>query len=105
MRREKSMKAKQYFEKYGELIMDNHKNGSIHYIKKLLADMSVEARTLCEKRNAQCDSAAVATFKEMNQRWNTLCSMFEKRYGSSPIKRNGFMEYWKKAMPELTRMV
>ena len=41
-------------------------------------------------RQIKRNDAVVSVFKEMNERYNALCRLLAKEYGSSPIKENGF---------------
>ena len=99
------MKAKEYFEKYDELIIKDHIAGSIESAKKLLIELSVESKNICEARHVKRDAAVVSVLKETNQKWNAICSLYEKKYGVSPLNRNAFIEYWKHVMPELSTML
>lgn len=99
------MKAKEYFEKYDELIIKDQIAGSIESAEKLLIELSVEAKNICEVRHVKRDAAVVSVLKETNQKWNAICSLYEKKYGVSPLNRNAFIEYWKHVMPELSTVL
>lgn len=45
--------------------------------------------------------AVIAVLKELNQKWNAICCMYEKKYGVSPLNYDAFRCYWMTAMPEL----
>ena len=68
------MKAKEYFEKYDELIIKDQIAGSIESAKKLLIELSDEAKNICEARHVKRD-AVVSVLKEINQKWNAICSL------------------------------
>lgn len=87
------MKARDYFEKYDTLIMEEQKNGEIGTTKKLLLEMSDEVTAVCKQRKAVKDEAVIAVLKEINQKWNAICRMYEKN--------TAFRCYWMTAMPEL----
>lgn len=95
------MKARDYFEKYDTLIMEEQKNGEIGTTKKLLLEMSDEVTAVCKQRKAVKDEAVIAVLKEINQKWNAICRMYEKKYGVSPLNYDVFRCYWMTAMPEL----
>lgn len=95
------MKARDYFEKYDTLIMEEQKNGEIGTTKKLLLEMSDEVTAVCKQRKAVKDEAVIAVLKEINQKWNAICRMYEKKYGVSPLNYDAFRYYWMTAMPEL----
>ena len=95
------MKARDYFEKYDTLIMEEQKNGEIGTTKKLLLEMSDEVTAVCKQRKAVKDEAVIAVLKEINQKWNAICRMYEKKYGVSPLNYDAFRCYRMTAMPEL----
>lgn len=97
------MKARDYFEKYDILIMEEQKkkNGEIGTTKKLLLEMSDEVTAVCKQQKAVKDEAVIAVLKELNQKWNAICRMYEKKYGVSPLNYDAFRCYWMTAMPEL----
>ena len=95
------MKAKEYFEKYDQLIITELKNGTSKHTKSLLLELSDEVEQLAKKRHIIRGEAFISIIKEINTKWNSICSMFEKKYGVSPLKWNGFKEFWKYEMPEL----
>lgn len=53
------MKARDYFEKYDTLIMEEQKNGEIGTTKKLLLEMSDEVTAVCKQRKAVKDEAVI----------------------------------------------
>lgn len=99
------MKAKEYFEKYEKVIIESIKEDSTTGHKDLLVEMSKEVQTLYDSRKAKSNSALAGIIKELNQKWNAIGTLFEKKYGASPLKRNGFIEFWKHEMPELERIL
>lgn len=95
------MKAKEYFEKYDRIIIDEQIAGSIESTKKLLFELCDEVKDICEKRKAKKNSAVVAVLLEIDQKWNAICSLYEKKYGVSPLNRGAFMEFWKLQIPQI----
>lgn len=100
------MKAKEYFEKYGVLIMleayDRSFNGNIPHLEELIQDFGKEFKLLIEKRGVKTTSGAVAVLKELNDKWNAICRLFEKKYaGISPIREDGFKNAILTHCPEL----
>lgn len=95
------MKAKEYFEKYESLILTDIREESTTYTTELVVELNKEVDTLYKDRNGKSNSALVGVLKEINQKWNAIGTLFEKKYGVSPLKRNGFLEYWKSQIPEL----
>ena len=94
------MKAVDYFNKYeSRLIQDN--DDGIKAIGELLYDMVMESKTLMNNRNVKTTLGIVSIIKELNDKWNAICRLFEKKYKESPIVRDGYKIYWLKEMPEL----
>lgn len=94
------MKAVDYFNKYESRMIKNDDDG-LKAIGELLYEMVMEAKTLIDARNVKTTSGSVAVLKELNNKWNAICNLFEKKYGVSPIIRDGYQKYWLKEMPEL----
>ena len=99
------MKAKDYFDKYESSFVENNCEHSAKATRDLLIDMSEEVEKLYKARSGKTDSALAGVIKEINQKWNAVGSLFEKKYGVSPLKRNGFIEFWKHKIPELVRIL
>jgi hypothetical protein len=102
------MKAKDYFEKYeprfiADLVPDGEdfEEALLKAISDLVVEMNSEIKYVMEKRHCETPKAAVAVIREMNDKWNAIHHMFEKKYGSAPFKRDGLKMYWLKEMPEL----
>ena len=70
--------------------MEEQKNGEIGTTKKLLLEMSDEVTVVCKQRKVVKDEAVIAVLKELNQKWNAICCMYD-----------AFRCYWMTAMPEL----
>lgn len=100
------MKAKEYFAKYDSLIMGSVENDEVltKNISALMIELSAEVNVLAEQRKARTNSAIAGILRELNEKWNSICSSFEKKYdGFSPIKFDGFKNYWIHEIPELER--
>lgn len=100
------MKAKEYFEKYDVLIMhevyDRSSNGKIQHLEELVQDFATEFKLLIEKRGVKTTSGAVAVLKELNDKWNAICRLYEKKYnGVSPIREDGLKNGILTHCPEL----
>ena len=95
------MKAKEYFAKYEEAIWyeahdpEIKRNGAM---AKMFIDFSAEIKSLISQRNIKSDRAISALINELNQKWNAVVGLFEKKYGVSPIKRNGFITAYRKEL-------
>lgn len=88
------MKAKEYFEKYNEKIMEeavspnaDHSNGPA---AQMYYDFVGELKEIIKPRKVRYDRGALSSIRELNQKWNAVVNLFEQKYGISPIKRDGF---------------
>lgn len=95
------MKAKEYFDNYGPMIMLTNEKESDKYLKGLLLDMNTEVLEIVEKRNAKKNEAAAAVLREQNEKWNAIGRLFKKVYGHSPLAEDGFKNFWIQRHPEL----
>jgi len=119
------MKAKEYFAEYcKQLVMDDydikklieeseneeeaqHKMDEFFRegVSELIKAMNREVQAIIEHRHCKTDSAAAAVIQEMNGRWNAMIPMFEKRYGKSPLVRNGYAIFWIRELPSLSKYI
>lgn len=94
-------KAKDYYELYKlDLMSEDDKKVSLALWEFILA-LSNDAQELIKLRHVEFDCGVIPIMKEMNQKWNTVVRLFEKEYGGSPIKPDGFKIFWIEKMPEL----
>lgn len=87
------MKAKEYFDAYGEKIYKELITNEYTSLDDLRILMLDDLSVLLEKRNAKTNDAIRAIVNELNQKWNSLATMFEKKYLRTVLKRDGFKEY------------
>lgn len=98
------MKAKEYFEKYGEAIHEEYeKQNGAKEATELLKDFLKEMDDIKEKRHIKFDRGLVPLIREMNQKWNALANLFKQKYGEETLKRDGFWNYLEGQIPELKR--
>jgi hypothetical protein len=64
------MKAKEYAKMFKE-------NPSLETLKKIAQGYLDECKELLISRHAQTDSAAIAIFREQDQKWKALCYLVE----------------------------
>lgn len=97
------MKAVEYYEKYGKAIHDERsgEEKSSEATMRLIIAMSQEVKDLRDRRHIKKISGMASAIKDVNSRWNAMCKLFEKEYGSSPLIRDGFKEFWIREVPEL----
>ena len=87
------MKAKEYFEKYDDDIWKEAHDPAVitdGAFAKLFIDFCTETKLLAEQRKAKSDQSILAIIREQNQKWNAVSNLFEKKYGVSPLNRDGF---------------
>ena len=95
------MKAKEYFAKYGESVYREALDGKFEIGQTLFIEFASEFKAISEQRNVRSNRAAVAVIKELNEKWNSLAAMFEKKYGVEVIKRNAVLNYYMEKIPEI----
>ena len=94
------MKAKEYYEKYKAGLISSDEKDYMPALNGMLHDMTCDIQAMLKSRHTMRPSSIAAVVKEMNQRYNAVSSMFTKEYGMSPLKRDGFLAYWKAVTPE-----
>lgn len=94
------MKAQEYFLKYKDIFLDSKNQKELDItVVNLLNDFNRDMKETMTKRGVSTDDAVVGGVIEFNSKWNSLVRMFEKHFHYSPIKYNGYLEYWKATMP------
>ena len=94
------MKAKEYYEKYKGKIDSNDETIWKKAVAEIIKEFVDELFFLIKQRhidikNAKSLSATIATFIELNQKWNALCKFF-------PIlRKDGFREFIIEAHPDI----
>lgn len=99
------MKAAEYYGKYKDAIISRDEHKSMEAVCAMVHEMCMETKELTKTRGVKRDSGAVAIIKEINQKYNTVYNMFMKEFGASPIIRDGFLEYWKREIPEVQKFL
>lgn len=87
------MKAKEYFAKYDEAIWQEAHNDEFLQdgaAAKMFIEFMVETKDISESRNVKTDRGLIGVVRDQNSKWNSICNMFVKKYGVSPIKYDGF---------------
>lgn len=95
------MKAKDYFAKYEQALASDNSDECSAAIAEMLNEMNSEVQNLLKVRHVKTDAGTFPIFKEMNQKWNAIVRLFEKKYGATPIVKDGFQLYWVRKMPQL----
>ena len=95
------MKAKDYFAKYEQALVSSDAEECSTAITDMLNEMNSEVQNLLKVRHVKTDAGTFPIFKEMNQKWNAIVRLLEKKYGATPIIKDGFQLYWVRRMPQL----
>lgn len=104
------MKAIDYYNQFGDAVMreaiscavDNA--GTASELSKLVIAFIDETKSIIAQRGVKSPSAMFAVIKEQNDKWNALCNLYVKFYGTSPLNRDGFRKYMEYAIPQLKGM-
>jgi hypothetical protein len=100
------MKAEEYFEKYEFLIFEDVIKGSSKHVMKLIFDLSKEIiPSLSVKENTQSSSELASVYTKLNQKWNDICSLYDIKYGYSPLNKDGLLNHWKLTVPKLNTIL
>lgn len=95
------MKASEYFEKYNESVWEEAHSPGVQTggpTAQMYIEFITEARDMIYLRKVKTDRSVLSIVSEQNQKWNAIANMFEKKYGASPIARNGFERGFKAQM-------
>lgn len=95
------MKAKDYFTKYEQALVSSDADERSIAIADMLNEMNSEVQNLLKVRHVKTDAGTFPIFKEMNQKWNAIVRLLEKKYGATPIVKDGFQLHWVRRMPQL----
>ena len=92
-------KAKEYYELYKVDLMDQERANQALY--DLIKDLNDEVMELQKIRHVKFDRGLIPILKKTNQKWNAIVRLFEKEFGTSPVKPDGFKRFWIHEMPQL----
>ncbi len=104
------MKAKEYFEKYGDQILKSVKAGVNVPLRfendpaaQMFRDFTAELREILEIRKANTFRAYRRAIEEQNQKWNAVSKLFIKKYGITPLKRDAFITVLRDRFEEISK--
>lgn len=84
------MKAKEYFEKYfADAKIENLES----VLKSFISEMVTETIEMSKTRHSLSNKCIEGSVREMNQKYNSIADMCEKKFGEPVLTRNGFMSY------------
>lgn len=87
------MKAKEYFRKYDEAVWAEAHDPEIHTdgpMAKMFIEFTIEMKEILNKRNVKFDKGVWGVIRDQNEKWNAVMNLFIKKYGETPITRDGF---------------
>ena len=87
------MKAKGYFEKYEARLTSNKEEVATQAASELFQCLLDDFVNLCHVRHISSFESFYKTMKEVNNKWNAIVKLFEKKYKVSPILKDGFIHY------------
>lgn len=92
-------KAKEYFSQYKDSLVQGKETS------KFAQELMDEVADLIKIRGCKTPDALIACYKEINNKYNSVCSMLEKEYGESVLILNGFKQlviaHYKETSPEV----
>lgn len=86
------MKAKEYYEKYAAELLSEDRDTVKKAAEDLTRDFMDEVRKISEQRKVSRPESLVDIIKELNQKWNALCSLFIKLDRKPVLVENGFRD-------------
>lgn len=110
------MKATEYYEKvkpyyaaYHDAVSTAAPEETVDVAKKaFLAEMEKvsdefinEFSTICKQRHATTNRAFVSVMKELNQKWNKVCRLFDDDFGICPIAKNFVNRFVVRILPQI----
>ena len=99
------MKAKDYFDKYGEAIQREAMDCNTETALAMFVEFCKEVNDITAQRHVKTDRAAIAVIKEVNQKWNKLANLFEADCGCVLLKRNALLDYFVENIPEIKELL
>lgn len=94
------MKAIEYYDKYKDALLTSNPDEFINSANELMSELWDEMQNLIDKRNVKKNDSLIAIVKEINQKYNSIISRFDKDGKKSPLKRNAFNHLVIKRVPE-----
>lgn len=85
------MKAKEYYQKYGERIANiNNIDDSKIATLELLYELADDVERLVDLRKATTDKSVCSIIEEVNGKWNAICDMLPTQV----LRHNGFKTWF-----------
>ena len=84
------MKAKEYYEKYKLDILSVDQGKYIPATQNFIQELFAEMQTISKARNVRFDRGFISIMKEQNDKYKAVVRLFEKEFGASPLRLDGF---------------
>ena len=84
------MKAKEYYEKYKLDILSVDQGKYIPATQNFIQELFAEMQTISKARNVRFDRGLISIMKEQNDKYKAVVRLFEKEFGASPLRLDGF---------------
>lgn len=93
------MKARDYYRKYHDGLTDSgFAPAALHAV---VSEMIEEMKETANTRHIYSGQALHSLIRETNDKWNAMVSIFEKKDGYTPVKRDGFYIAIRMTNPQL----
>ena len=93
------MKAKEYYEKYKAGLVSADEKVSLPAARGIITELMDEIGAVAKARHVQFDRGIIPIFREQNEKYKAVVRLFEKEYGASPIRMDGFELVLEKHFP------
>ena len=84
------MKAKEDYEKYKAGLVSADEKVSLPAARGIITELMDEIGAVAKARHVQFDRGIIPIFREQNEKYKAVVRLFEKEYGASPIRMDGF---------------
>ena len=84
------MKAKEYYEKYKTGLASADNETYLPAARGIIVDLLNETKAVMEARHVKFDKGLIPILREQNDKYKAIVRLFEKEYGASPLREDGF---------------
>lgn len=95
------MKAIDYYNKYHDGLLSPAADTQSKAISAFVIELSQESQKMMSDRGGKSASALAGVIRELNQKYNAVMCLFQKKDGTAPMIQDGFLAFWKREVPEL----
>ena len=96
------MKAKEYYEKHKAGLINVDKETALTATLGLIYELMNEVEAIVKARHVKYDRGFIPILREQNDKYKAIVRMFEKEYGASPIRTDGFELVLENRFPGIT---